>query len=187
MSADNKETPVPEEVARASSPCLSLSPLRSPVDATSRADSLEEMLLADMHPEDKWRVAVGQAPRIIKKPPPQSSEASTSGAQSTGPPSPGRGTKRPALGEKALLIQSVADFEVSRGVRDGGEGWSETHSHQAVEELHQWLLQSHDTPAAPPPPYDRERCAQTLPPPIGTPGVEVPSGLRKGLPRHVRE
>ena len=180
MSTNNREVTTLEETARMPSTCLSLSPLCSPVDANSHVDSLGEMLLAGMEPEDKWKVAVAQAPKISKKTPTSSSGASTSRAPSTTPSLPGRCTKRPAAGEEASTIDAMVEIEVSRGVRDGGKGWGKPHSYQAVEELHQWLLQSDDFSDAPPPPYDRERSAQALSSSLKTLGVQVDSGLQGG-------
>ena len=97
----------------------------------------------DMDPKDKWKVAVAQAPRIAEKTP-TTSGGSTSEAPATTPPLSSHGTKRPAAGEEASLIDAVMEIKVSSGGVDGEETWGETHSHQAVEELQQWLLQSTD-------------------------------------------
>ena len=49
-------------------------------------------------------------------------------------------------------------------------------SHEAVEELHQWLMQSPDYPAVPPPPHDRESRAQNLSTPLGGGGFRQSRG-----------
>ena len=59
-------------------------------------------------------------------------------------------------------MEEILDFEGSREATEGEEGWGKTHSERAMEELHQWLLQS-DHGADPPPPYDREARPQDSP------------------------
>ena len=55
-------TPFP--VAWALSPVMTLSPLRSPPVSGSHADWLEQELLRDMEPENRWRLAIATTPRI---------------------------------------------------------------------------------------------------------------------------
>ena len=57
-------SPPPSSAAGTASPVLSLSPLQSPVDTGSHAEWLEESLLADMSPDDKWGAAVAKAPPL---------------------------------------------------------------------------------------------------------------------------
>ena len=57
----------PSSVARALSPAMTLSPLRSPPVSGSHAHWLEQELLRDMEPEDRWRVAIATTPRIPRR------------------------------------------------------------------------------------------------------------------------
>ena len=62
----------------------------------------------------------------------------------------------PATGESGSVLDALLnEFEPSSNIRGEERGWDETLSHEAVEELYQWLMQSQDLPAAPPPPHDR--------------------------------
>ena len=134
--------------SRSSSPHLS--PLRSPAEQGSHAEQLEEMLLGDMEADDKWAVASKKAPRCPKKAA-EEGEA-IPGPSGINPPPMARGLKRLAEGEEGVLAEMVLEIEDSREAGEEGEGWSETHSQQAVEELHEWLLQGNDSVANPPPP-----------------------------------
>ena len=169
--------------SRSSSPHLS--PLQSPAEQGSHADQLEEMLLADMEADDKWAVASNKAPRCPRKS--AGDDGAIPGPSGTNPPSAARGIKRLVEGEEGLLAEMVMKIEDSREVGEAGEGWSETHSQQAVEELHEWLLQGNDSVAAPPPPYGRKDRAKTSPPSSTTTRVEELSRKSGGIPRHVAE
>ena len=193
----------PSPAERTPNPVLSLSPLQSPVYPSSHAVWLEEVLLADMTPDEKWEVAVAKAPKCPKRATASSAEPPAHGQPSPGelavaststgvmettpstPSIPGRGVKRSSAGEEGAIVDEILAFEGSRGATEGGEGWGETHSERAVEELHQWLLQSSD-PASPPPPYDRVTRSPNFPP-SSPPGVDITSGSSQGAPRHVRE
>ena len=117
----------PSPVARALSPAMTLCSLRSPPVSGSHANWLEQELLRDMEPEDRWRVAIATTPRIPRRrlervdgspvleievdlaemsstlPLPSSSgEADKSGAETTVPPPPldraiGMETTNPSL------------------------------------------------------------------------------------------
>ena len=52
-----------------------------------------------------------------------------------------------------MLDALLSDFAPSSKVKEEERGWSEILSHEAVEELNQWLLQCQDHPAVPPPPH----------------------------------
>ena len=168
--------------------------MRSPMETGSHAEWLEEALLADMGPDEKWELAVAKAPKCPKRasvpsqPPPEKSTpeiASTSGLAVGVPtpdlPPPVRGVKRSSAGEEGAMVEAILDFEGSTGEMEERE----TQSERAVEELHQWLLQG-DQPANPPPPYNRENRRQSFPSSAPS-GVETILGSSRGAPRHIRE
>ena len=71
--------------------------------------------------------------------------------------------ERPATGESEGMLDALLnEFEPSSNIRGEERRWGETFSHEMVEELHLWLMQSQDHPAAPSPPHDRESRTQNL-------------------------
>ena len=80
-----------------------------------------------------------------------------------------------------MLAEMVMETEGSREVGEAGEGWGETHSQQAVEELYEWLLQGNDSVAALPPRYGRKDRAKTFPPSSTTTRVEELLRKRRGF------
>ena len=188
-------------LSRSNSPALSLSPLRSPVEDGSYGSYLEDQLFGDMTPNDKWKVAAARAPKIPWRSPETGAVPSpdqsiepgraqeTAVAATPGEPTPSTSAirERPATGESGAVLDALLnEFEPSSNIRGEERGWGETLSHKAVEELHQWLIQSQDHPAAPPPPHDRESRTRNLSNPCR--GVETKQGSsHKGVPRQVRE
>ena len=69
----------------------------------------------------------------------------------------------------------------------GGGKLGLTHSLQAVDEMHEWLLQGNDSAATPPPPYGRKNCTRSSTSPPTQIGVKVKPRLTGGVPRHVAE
>ena len=130
--------------SRSSRAALSLSPLQSPVEDDGYASYLENQLLEDMTPDDKWKVAATRAPKIPRKSP--EAEAVSSPDQVV---EPGRAQEtalptlltsatgeRPAAGESGAMLDALLrEFEPSSGIRGEERGWGETLSHEAVEEL----------------------------------------------------
>ena len=193
MSEENRETPPPttsRPPSRTPSPCLSLSPLWSPIDSGSHAEWMEAQLLSDMAPEDKWKVAVAHAPKIPRRSPttsePDGAVASTSSAPDGPAPANCQAVVNPTTGESEEILESLLDeFEPSGEVEGGERKWGETLSHQAVEELTQWLQQSGDHSGSPPPPTGREPGNRNLP--SLAPKVEPPLGSSpRGTPQHIR-
>ena len=154
-------------------------------------------MLADMDPDDMWGVAVSRATKFPERAQKQSEQqvevdgtparSTLSGVTSSIAPCTSRGAKLSVTGEEKTLIEAVIDCEGSRKAMGEGKGLGETHSQQAVVELHRWLLQS-DYSAKLPPPYDRETQIQNIPSPVVIPGVaETREGSKKRVPRHVWE
>ena len=117
-----------------------------------------------MVPEDKWKVAVAQAPKLPRGSPPTSEPdgviASTSAIPDVPASANSSGMEKPTTGESGKILDALlADFEPSSEIE---RGWGETLSHQAVEELNQWLQKSGDYLASLPPPYDGEPRNQNL-------------------------
>ena len=148
MSQEGRNTPPPSTsrtTSRMPSPRLSLSPPRSPIDSGSHAEWMEAQLLRDMWiPQDKWKVAVAQAPKIPRRSPPMSEPdgtvASTSANQVISAPTTGVRSDSSSTGKsRAILYALLTEFEPSGGVEREERGWSETLSHEAMEELNQWL------------------------------------------------
>ena len=117
--------------SRSNRPAIRLSPLRSPVEDGSCAFYLEDQLLGDMTPDDKWKVAAARAPKISQR----SSEAGavpsphqaieperaqeTAGAATPGEPtsSTSANRERPATGESGAMLDALlSEFEPSRVV-----------------------------------------------------------------------
>ena len=140
MSQNGKQTP-PASASRTPSPCLSLSPLQSPIEVGSHADWMEAQLLSDMVPEDKWKVAVVQAPKIFRRSPPSSEPdgviASTPAIPVVPAPANSPGMVKPTTGESGEILDALlADFEPSSGIEGWGKSaWGKTLNHQVVEEL----------------------------------------------------
>ena len=128
----------PSPASATSSP-LSLSPLRSPMETGSHAEWLEETLLADMGPDEKWEVAVAKAPKCPKRtsapsqPPSEvpftqedpavaSTSGVTIGVPTPDPPTSVRGVKRSSAGEEGAVVEAILDFEGSRGETEGRQG-----------------------------------------------------------------
>ena len=138
--------------------------------------------MADMEADDKWAVA--------------SNKALKSHRATTGPSLDHRGSILPQR-----LVASKRWRKVRKGrwpkwswksrvrgkLERGREGWGETHSQQAVEELHEWLLQGNNSIAAPPPLYDQKDRAKRSPPSPTITRVEEPSRIMGGILRHVTE
>ena len=95
--------------------------------------------------------------------------------------------EEPATGESGEILDALlAEFEPSSEMEGGERGWDETLSHQAVEELNQWLKKNGDHSDSPPPPYDGESRSQNLS--SQAMRVEPFSVSRpRGIPRHIRD
>ena len=168
----------------------------------SHAEWMERQLLDDMEPKDKWKVEVAHAPKIPRRSTPEEEQEMAVTSTSTTPDgsacSSNSGEERSTTGESGEIFDVLLEkFEPSSRVEGEARGWGETFSHQAVEELNQWLLSSGDHPAKPPPPYDGKSRTQnlTLEPrgvestPKSRPkGVETNQGSsHRGVPQHVRD
>ena len=157
----------------------------------SHAEWMERQLLYDMAPEDKWKVAVAHALKIPRSSTPEDEPEMAVASISTTPDGPvppsSPGEEKPTKGESGEILDALLDkFEPSSGVEGEARGWGETLSHQAVEELNQWLLNSGDHPAKPPPPYDGETRTQNLP--LKPRGVEpTPKSRPRGIPQYIRD
>ena len=190
MSQKGEQTP-PASPSRIPSSCLSLSPLQSPIEVGSHADWIEAQLLSDMVPEDKWKVAVAQASKIPRRSPPTSEPDRAISSTSATPDAPVSATslhmEEPATGESGEILDALlAEFEPSNEMEGEERGWGETLSHQAVEELNQWLQKSGDPSDSPPPPYDGEARNQNLSS-QATKVESFPGSRPRGIPRRIRD
>ena len=142
-----------------------------------------------MSPEDKWKVAVAQAPKIPRRSPPTSEPdgavASTSANQAISAPPTGVRSDSSSTGESGAILDALlAEFEPS-GVEREERGWGETLSHEAMEELNQWLQKHGDHLIPPPPLFNGEpRTKKLLPRPNS---IGPPNSRPMGMPRHIRE
>ena len=108
-----------------------------------------------MVPEDKWKVAVAQAPKIPRRSPPTSENDGATPDTLDAPVSANSPrVEEPATGESGEILDTLlAEFKPLSKIKGEERGWVETLGHQAVEELNQWLQKSGDHLDAPPPPY----------------------------------